>query len=563
MTESTDKPYLDLELFPCAGGMAEGFRRAGVTFDLAFEWMADHCESYEQNLGHRPIRMDVGELLILLKTGTWRPAKPIRFLVADPPCTPWSRAGKRLGTADKRDMLAITCEIIALLRPHTYLIGNVPGLDDSTNLNVTQQYIGALSQHGYCTADYTRLDAANYGVPQHRVRPFWFGHQRGPCIQWAAPTHGDPDLQNTLTLPGVDHLLPWVSCRQALGHLAPDQLGRPVQLKWKAGFDGDDHKPSKATNPAMTITQNQYSDGALIRLDETADAVPVLRNRKQNSVQQGSDPDRPARVVGTSNLSDGNVLIADCMPRAGKRGRKWDQGRVPQGHRTREADRPSATLTTKPPRAGSGESSVLLLDGVPTGRKGRRALPVHAGHEPNEPNEPNEPSKTVRAKQSGVGANVLMVNDKHPVVAANEPSGTIRGGGSGHSAPHVVIHAEPHHPPSKADEPAMTQRAGSGGGANRALEWPWQRPATSVFADDRLAPPGHHPGSMLSLPNAVVISELAATILQGFPETWVFFGKTKAARWSQIGQAMPPPLAHAVATSMVRQWEKTPTGGDR
>lgn len=28
-----------------------------------------------------------------------------------------------------------------------------------------------------------------------------------------------------------------------------------------------------------------------------------------------------------------------------------------------------------------------------------------------------------------------------------------------------------------------------------------------------------------------------------------FSGKTKRARWSQIGQAMPPPLAHAVAGS--------------
>ena len=43
---------------------------------------------------------------------------------------------------------------------------------------------------------------------------------------------------------------------------------------------------------------------------------------------------------------------------------------------------------------------------------------------------------------------------------------------------------------------------------------------------------------------------LAAT-LQGFPETWVFCGKTKASRSAQIGMAMPPPMAEAVARSIV------------
>jgi len=53
--------------------------------------------------------------------------------------------------------------------------------------------------------------------------------------------------------------------------------------------------------------------------------------------------------------------------------------------------------------------------------------------------------------------------------------------------------------------------------------------------------------------NAIKLSERAATILQGFPESWHFAGKTKRTRWSQLGQAIPPPLAEAVARSIV-QW---------
>jgi site-specific DNA-cytosine methylase len=75
-----------------------------------------------------------------------------------------------------------------------------------------------------------------------------------------------------------------------------------------------------------------------------------------------------------------------------------------------------------------------------------------------------------------------------------------------------------------------------------------------VQSDERLAPPGHHDASWTtrSLPDAVVISEKAAAILQGFPDGWVFCGKTKRSRWSQIGQAMPPKLAAAVAIEVAR-----------
>src|SRR5262249_33439718 len=90
-------------------------RRAGVTFDVAVDFAPDHCDSYETNLRHRPIAMDVRDLVRLVRAGLVRWS--VDLLVADPPCTPWSRAGKRLGTSDERDMLEATCERIRRLRP--------------------------------------------------------------------------------------------------------------------------------------------------------------------------------------------------------------------------------------------------------------------------------------------------------------------------------------------------------------------------------------------------------------------------------------------------------------
>jgi site-specific DNA-cytosine methylase len=77
-----------IELFGCAGGMAEGFRRAGVTFDMVFDKDPDACASYEANHGHRP---NVRDLLRMVAAG-WRPTKSLDLLVADPPCTPWAAA---------------------------------------------------------------------------------------------------------------------------------------------------------------------------------------------------------------------------------------------------------------------------------------------------------------------------------------------------------------------------------------------------------------------------------------------------------------------------------------
>lgn len=420
---------INLELFSCAGGMAEGFRRAGVRFDVAVDFAPDHCDSYEANLGHRPIAIDARDLLRMVRAGLVR--FDVDLLVADPPCTPWSRAGKRLGTADERDMLEVTCELIAALRPRRYLIGNVPGLDDHKNLPIVRRLIGGLAIHGYCTADFARLDAADYGVPQHRHRPFWFGHRVGACVRWPSPTHCDPDQLATLSMPGVAGLLPWVTCRQALGHLSGDELGRAVKM----------------------------------------------RKRGDHGKQKGSVADRPARVVGTSNLSDGNTLA------------------------------------------------------MPT----RHNAPVHTS-------ELDAPAPTLGAKYRGQGAQVLQLSE---------------------STSELPARRTPRVPQSErfmsADAPALTvqareDRAGRG---SPVLEWPWDRPATCVTARPGLAPPGHHDEgfAVMSLPDAIILSERAAAILQGFPEGWVFAGETKKARWSQIGQAMPPALAEAVARSLVAQDE--------
>jgi site-specific DNA-cytosine methylase len=444
---------VNVELYPSSGGMAEGFRRAGVRFDVAFDKDPDACDSYEKNHGHRPIQIDVNDLGRMVAAG-WT-STPIGLLVADPPCTPWSRAGKRAGTDDPRDCLRITAELIRVLRPRAYLIGNVPGLQDSTSWHVVQDVIGGLAAHGYCVVDYSSLDAADYGVPQHRIRPFWFGHLDGPCIQWPAPTHGAPSEQLAI---GAHGLTPWVTCRQALGHLPLEQLGRPVRLR-HAVTDG--HPVAMPDGLSPTIRGGGAGHSA---------PHVVLANDKHLP----SGPDEPAKTIAAKIRGNGGQVLA-THPR----------------HPVSDVDSPSRAIKTNGGRAAQG-GAVLSVQDPPQPKKRN---PSTRGPQRLRAGDPDEPAKVVLADIDAIG----------------------------HSSP--------------------------------KLEWPWDRPSTTVCSRDTIPPPGHHPetGSILSMPNAIILSERAAAILQGFPDTWVFAGATKRARWSQLGQAMPPPLAEAVAHSVVAQ----------
>ena len=501
-----------VELFSCAGGMAEGLRRAGLPVSMAFDFDSDACDSYEANLGHRPIQIDARDLLRRVQQGV--SLGPIDLFVADPPCTPWSRAGKRLGQSDERDMLAVTCELVELLRPRFFLIANVPGLDDGPNWPIVQRTIGALSKSRYCI-DFARIDAADVGVAQHRVRPFWVGHPFGsPCIQWPQRTHGPVETNGTL--PGVTALRPWATCRQALGHLSGKDLGSPVRLRWRGA----------------------------------------------NGNQIASIPDAPARVVGTSNLSDGNVLAhpTDAIRKDNRKSR--EPGRKA---RASHFDEPAGVVTCKD-HGGDGN---IIFDG-PNHRPSRGDAPARtltrnthgggallvASSDMFSPSVADEPSKTVRAAARG---QQILVNDKHPPSSLDSPSPTL-GARDGRHGPSVLQVEVPHHPPSEIDEPSRTVRASSSGTSDKIVrDWPWDAPAAVVTADrrGRIGPPGHHGKSFLSAPNAVKLSEKAAAILQGFPEDWRFCGETKRARWGMIGQAMPPPLAEAVGRSILSSMRRT------
>jgi DNA (cytosine-5)-methyltransferase 1 len=157
-------------------------------------------------------------------------------ITGGPPCQAFSTAGRRLGLNDERGNVFLHfVSLIRDLQPKYAIFENVRGLlsaplshrvheergpgfpplaeeerPGGALLHIVQQ----LEAAGY-EVTFTLYNTANYGVPQVRERLVFFANRGGGKVPFIPPTHGRT---------GESGLLPWVTLREATGHI----LGGPV-----------------------------------------------------------------------------------------------------------------------------------------------------------------------------------------------------------------------------------------------------------------------------------------------------------------------------------------------
>lgn len=104
--------------------------------------------------------------------------------------------------------------------------------------------------------------------------------------------------------------------------------------------------------------------------------------------------------------------------------------------------------------------------------------------------------------------------------------------------------------PFERPAPALTAKSGG--------QWTVDRPATTVQADPRVSAPGHcdRSGGERQHIDSVKVAVVEAAILQGFRPDYPWQG-TRTAQYTQVGNAVPPPLAEAI----VRAAAGTSRGG--
>jgi DNA (cytosine-5)-methyltransferase 1 len=206
-----------IELFAGAGGLAIATARAGFEHEAVVEWDKDACATLRRNAsaghGHAGdwtvVQGDVRDYDFRQHEGR------VEFVSGGPPCQPFSLGGKHLGMSDGRNMFPQAVRAIREIRPRAFIFENVRGLLRKNFANYYNHIIHQLrfpdvvprgdeewmdhharleklatgGNHkglGYNVV-YRLLNAADFGVPQHRWRVLIVGVRSDLGIEFAFP----------------------------------------------------------------------------------------------------------------------------------------------------------------------------------------------------------------------------------------------------------------------------------------------------------------------------------------------------------------------------------------
>lgn len=157
-----------IDLFAGIGGMRLGFESVGGRCVFTSEWDKFAQKTYEANFGEIPS----GDI-----TQVDASAIPkFDILLAGFPCQPFSTIGKRQGFEHPTQgtLFYDVVRILAHHRPKAFLLENVSGLQNHDGGRTLDLIEESLTELGY-QFDYKVINAARFGVPQHRERIYIVG----------------------------------------------------------------------------------------------------------------------------------------------------------------------------------------------------------------------------------------------------------------------------------------------------------------------------------------------------------------------------------------------------
>ncbi len=188
-----------LSLFSGAGGLDIGFNDVGFEIVESVEIESKFCKTLELNSG-RGKRFESSKVnCIDINEYTPQHLGNIDFIIGGPPCQTFSAAGRRangvLGTTDARGILFKEyVRLLKELEPVGFLFENVYGIIGAQKGEAWKEILKSFSEAGY-RLYYRIVDAADYGVPQHRERLIIVGLKEGK-FKFPRPTHGPDSIDD-------------------------------------------------------------------------------------------------------------------------------------------------------------------------------------------------------------------------------------------------------------------------------------------------------------------------------------------------------------------------------
>lgn len=166
-------------LFSGVGGIDLGLERAGATVAWQSEIDPLACRVLAK---HWPNTPNLGDITLI----DWKDVERVDIIAGGYPCQPFSHAGQRAGTDDRRHLWPYVADAIRHLRPRFALMENVAG-----HLSLGfDRVLGDLAEIGY-DAQWDCLPAASVGAPHVRDRVFIVAYPHGGCSGGVDDDGGD------------------------------------------------------------------------------------------------------------------------------------------------------------------------------------------------------------------------------------------------------------------------------------------------------------------------------------------------------------------------------------
>lgn len=164
-----------IDLFCGAGGLSLGLQQAGFEVVLALDSDPIAAATYRASFGGHFLEAPIDRVSPddVLKMAGLAPGD-CDVLAAGPPCQGFSVQRRGSDRDDRNHLILEILRFVETIQPKFFLIENVTGLTSRRGRNFLDQLLNRAERMEYAL-QITKLNAADFGVPQERRRVFLLG----------------------------------------------------------------------------------------------------------------------------------------------------------------------------------------------------------------------------------------------------------------------------------------------------------------------------------------------------------------------------------------------------
>lgn len=170
-----DKKLKFIDLFCGCGGLSKGFTLAGYNCVGGIDFNQSAIDTFNHNFKNsKGLCCDLLEMSTERIIAEYGDLADVDVVIGGPPCQGFSSANRyKIEGADPRNKLFFEfVKFVDLAKPKAILIENVRGIVTRDNGYAKDRIYDIFENMGY-KVNHEILDAADYGVPQHRLRNFF------------------------------------------------------------------------------------------------------------------------------------------------------------------------------------------------------------------------------------------------------------------------------------------------------------------------------------------------------------------------------------------------------